>query len=139
MGTLPSSIGSTRPNNWRFFSVYDNHLEGPLHMETMKLKKAYMLDFSHNKFYGTISNEINTPNFSTLRMIYLNNNLLTGTIPDNLMQMRKMKALFLNDNREFPKTVCLYCLSGFCISPLTLAILCLLFKYSPHWHDSVQH
>jgi len=67
-------------------------------METMKLKKAYMLDFSHNKFYGTISNEINTPNFSTLRMIYLNNNLLTGTIPDSLMQMRKMKALFLNDN-----------------------------------------
>ena len=99
-GTLPSNIGTNRPNNWRFFSVYDNHLTGPIH-EGMKLKNAYMLDLSRNDFYGTIPSDMAHENYSTLRLLYLNNNALTGTIPGSLMQMRKMKGLFLNDNREY--------------------------------------
>lgn len=100
VGTLPSNIGTNRPNNWRFFSVHDNQLSGPIH-EGMKLKKVYMLDLSKNRFFGTIPSDLEAENFSTLRMLYLDNNLLTGTIPASLMLMRKMKAMFLNDNRKY--------------------------------------
>eukprot|EP00584_Thalassiosira_punctigera_P021109 CAMPEP_0172549010 /NCGR_PEP_ID=MMETSP1067-20121228/18180_1 /TAXON_ID=265564 ORGANISM="Thalassiosira punctigera, Strain Tpunct2005C2" /NCGR_SAMPLE_ID=MMETSP1067 /ASSEMBLY_ACC=CAM_ASM_000444 /LENGTH=122 /DNA_ID=CAMNT_0013336325 /DNA_START=433 /DNA_END=798 /DNA_ORIENTATION=- len=64
----------------------------------MRLKKAYMLDFSRNEFYGTIPNDIQHENYSTLRLLYLDHNTLTGTIPASLMQMRKLKGIFLNDN-----------------------------------------
>jgi len=96
-GTLPSNIGESRPNNWRFFSVHRNRLTGPLH-EGMRLRSAYMLDFSRNAFFGTIPSDIRPENYSTLRLLYLNHNALTGTIPASLMQMKKMKGLFLNDN-----------------------------------------
>jgi len=77
--------------------VHENKLTGPIH-EGMKLKNAYMLDFSRNQFFGTIPNDIEHENYSTLRLLYLDHNLLTGTIPASLMQMRKMKGMFLNDN-----------------------------------------
>lgn len=99
-GTLPINIGNNRPNNWRFFSVYDNQLTGILH-EGMKLANAFMLDFSRNGFYGTIPSDIDRQNYTTLRLLYLDHNSLTGTIPSSLMQIKKMKGLFLNDNREF--------------------------------------
>lgn len=67
----------------------------------MKLKNMYMLDLSRNEFYGTIPEDITQENFSTLRLLYMDHNLLTGTIPGSLMQMRKMKGLFLNDNRKY--------------------------------------
>jgi hypothetical protein len=101
-GTLPINIGDNRPNNWRFFSVYDNQLTGMLH-EGMKLANAFMLDFSRNRFYGTIPNDIDSQNYTTLRLLYLDHNSLTGTIPPSLMQIKKMKGLFLNDNRKYPK------------------------------------
>ncbi|KAL3767047.1 hypothetical protein ACHAWU_004545 [Discostella pseudostelligera] len=97
-GTLPINIGDNRPNNWRFFSVYDNQLTGMLH-EGMKLANAFMLDFSRNRFYGTIPNDIDSQNYTTLRLLYLDHNSLTGTIPTGLMQIKKLKGLFLNDNR----------------------------------------
>lgn len=99
-GMLPANIGTNRPNNWRFFSVYQNQLTGPIHTN-MKLKNMYMLDLSRNEFYGTIPEDITQENFSTLRLLYMDHNLLTGTIPGSLMQMRKMKGLFLNDNRKY--------------------------------------
>lgn len=99
-GTLPINIGNNRPNNWRFFSVYDNKLTGILH-EGMKLANAFMLDFSRNGFYGTIPNDIDNQNYTTLRLLYLDHNSLTGTIPPSLMQIKKMKGLFLNDNRKY--------------------------------------
>ena len=99
-GTLPSNIGTNRPNEWRFFSIYDNGLTGPI-PEGMKLKNAYMLDFSRNEFYGTIPNDIQQENYSTLRLLYMDHNTLTGTIPGSLMQMHKMKGIFFNDNREY--------------------------------------
>lgn len=98
-GTLPLSLGTARPNNWRFFSVHDNRLTGPLR-EGMRLRDAYMLDFSRNAFFGTIPQDIRPENYSTLRLLYLDHNALTGTIPASLMQMKKMKGLFLNDNSE---------------------------------------
>ena len=103
-GMLPANIGTNRPNNWRFFSVYQNQLTGPIHTN-MKLKNMYMLDLSRNEFYGTIPEDITQENFSTLRLLYMDHNLLTGTIPGSLMQMRKMKGLFLNDNREYDAAV----------------------------------
>ena len=99
-GMLPANIGTNRPNNWRFFSVYQNQLTGPIHTN-IKLKNMYMLDLSRNEFYGTIPEDITQENFSTLRLLYMYHNLLTGTIPGSLMQMRKMKGLFLNDNRKY--------------------------------------
>lgn len=101
-GTLPINIGDNRPNNWRFFSVYDNQLTGMLH-EGMNLANAFMLDFSRNRFYGTIPNDIDSQNYTTLRLLYLDHNSLTGTIPTGLMQIKKLKGLFLNDNRKYPK------------------------------------
>ena len=98
-GTLPSNIGTNRPNKWRFFSIYDNELTGPI-PEGMRLNEAFMLDLSRNEFYGTIPNDISHQNYSKLRLLYLDHNKLTGTIPGALMQIQKLKGLFLNDNRK---------------------------------------
>ncbi|KAL3811057.1 hypothetical protein ACHAXA_004568 [Cyclostephanos tholiformis] len=97
-GTLPPNIGTNRPNKWRFFSVYDNQLTGPI-PEGMRLNEVFMLDLSRNEFYGTIPNDISHQNYTTLRLLYLDHNKLTGTIPGALMQIQKLKGLFLNDNR----------------------------------------
>ena len=64
-------------------------------LEGMKLKKAYMLDFSRNAFFGTIPSDIEHENYSTLRLLYMDHNLLKGTIPASLMQMRKMMTIHL--------------------------------------------
>lgn len=68
----------------------------------MGLKNAYMLDFSNNNFYGKIPADITQANYNKLRLLYLNNNAFGGTIPENLMQLRKLKGLYLNDNCEYP-------------------------------------
>lgn len=60
-----------------------------------------MLDFSNNNFYGKLPNDITQGNFNKLRLLYLNNNAFAGTIPESLMQLRKLKGLFLNDNRKY--------------------------------------
>ena len=99
-GTFPSVVGTRRPNNWRFLSVHQNKLSGNL-PSGMSLKNAYMLDFSNNNFYGKLPNDITQGNFNKLRLLYLNNNAFAGTIPESLMQLRKLKGLFLNDNRKY--------------------------------------
>ena len=99
-GTFPSVVGTRRPNNWRFLSVHKNKLSGNL-PSGMSLKNAYMLDFSNNNFYGKLPNDITQGNFNKLRLLYLNNNAFAGTIPESLMQLRKLKGLFLNDNRKY--------------------------------------
>ena len=71
-----------------------------------------MLDFSNNKFYGKLPNDISQVNYSKLRLLYLNNNAFAGTIPESLVQLRKLKGLFLNDNREC--NLCLTCISRDC-------------------------
>lgn len=99
VGTLPSNIGTKRPNKWRFFSVYDNQLSGPI-PEGMRLKELFLLDLSRNEFYGTIPSDISQQNYTMLRLLYLDHNKLTGTIPGALMRILKLKGLFLNDNRK---------------------------------------
>ena len=79
-GTLPPNIGTNRPNNWRFFSVYDNKLTGPIPMN-MRLRNAYQLDFSRNQLEGEIPSDINQENYSKLRMLYVGHNRLIGNIP----------------------------------------------------------
>mmetsp|Transcript_33120 Transcript_33120/g.56098 ORF Transcript_33120/g.56098 Transcript_33120/m.56098 type:complete len:612 (-) Transcript_33120:27-1862(-) len=96
-GTLPSNIGTNRPNNWRFFSVYDNKLTGSIPLN-MRLRNAYQLDFSHNQFEGEIPSDINEENYSKLRMLYVCHNHLNGRIPSSLMEMKKMKVFYFNDN-----------------------------------------
>jgi hypothetical protein len=66
--------------------------------EGMRLNEAFMLDLSKNEFYGTIPSDISQQNYTMLRLLYLDHNKLTGTIPGALMQIRKLKGLFLNDN-----------------------------------------
>jgi hypothetical protein len=60
-----------------------------------------MIDFSQNNFYGKLPTDITQDNFRKLRLLYLNNNAFAGTIPESLMQLKKLKALFLNDNCKF--------------------------------------
>lgn len=57
-----------------------------------------MLDLSRNEFYGTIPSDISQQNYTMLRLLYLDHNKLTGTIPGALMRILKLKGLFLNDN-----------------------------------------
>ena len=76
-------------------SLYSNKLTGSI-PEGMKLRNAYMLDFSRNNFNGTLPSDILEENYSKLRLLYLNNNEFSGTIPPSLMQMRKLKGIFLN-------------------------------------------
>lgn len=99
-GIFPAEVGTRRPNNWRMLSLHQNKLTGPL-PSGMNLKNAYMLDFSNNNFFGKLPSDLTQANFNKLRLLYLNKNAFTGTIPDSLMQLKKLKALFLNDNCEY--------------------------------------
>lgn len=133
-GTLPSNIGTNRPNKWRFFSVYDNDLTGPI-PEGMRLNEAFMLDLSRNEFYGTIPNDISHQNYTKLRLLYLDHNKLTGTIPGALMQIQKLKGLFLNDNRKL-KGLNAFKKLLFGVS-LTTMPLCAFIR--PRGHDSLRY
>jgi hypothetical protein len=104
VGTLPSNIGTRRPNKWRFFSAYDNQLTGTI-PEGMRLDEVFMLDLSRNEFYGTIPSDISHRDYTTLRLLYLDHNRLTGTIPGALMHILKLKGLFLNDNRKLAGSI----------------------------------
>jgi hypothetical protein len=99
-GIFPAEVGTRRPNNWRMLSLHQNKLTGPLPLG-MNLKNAYMLDFSSNNFFGKLPSDLTQANFNKLRLLYLNNNAFTGTIPGSLMQLKKLKTLFLNDNCEY--------------------------------------
>mmetsp|Transcript_29710 Transcript_29710/g.59446 ORF Transcript_29710/g.59446 Transcript_29710/m.59446 type:complete len:567 (+) Transcript_29710:134-1834(+) len=94
-GTLPSNIGTNRPNEWRMFSVYNNSLSGSI-PSGMRLRNAYVLDFSRNQFSGHLPANIEQSEYSKLRLLYLDRNQFTGTIPPYLSQLRKLKGLFLN-------------------------------------------
>lgn len=96
-GMLPKNIGTNRPNNWRFFSLYENKLTGPI-PSNMRLRNAFELDFSRNQFEGEIPDDINEENYGKLRLLYVDHNHLNGQIPQNLMSMKKMQAFYFNDN-----------------------------------------
>lgn len=122
---------------WRFFSIYDNQLTGTI-PEGMRLNEAFMLDLSRNEFYGTIPNDISHQNYTTLRLLYLDHNKLTGTIPGALMHIQKLKGLFLNDNRELqmPSIPCHFFSVWYV--PLT-AMLEISLHIRPRWRDPLRY
>jgi len=85
-GTLPSELKSDggsengiRPI--RYFNVYSNQLTGSL-PEGLRLRQCLYFDVGENYFTGTLPQDIGDK-FVELRMLYLDHNAFSGTLPSS--------------------------------------------------------
>ncbi len=57
------------------------------------------ISLENNQLTSTIPTELFGINLAGLRVLYLNNNLLRGPIPENYGSAPRLKDLWLNDNK----------------------------------------
>ena len=99
-GTIPMSLGSPDQGArvLRKVILHNNQMEGPV-PANLNLPDAIYVDFSFNKFNGTLPQDIGQ-NFTSLRQLYLDHNEFTGTIPESYAMAGNgsLVSLYLNDN-----------------------------------------
>jgi hypothetical protein len=68
--------------------------------EGMRLRNAYYIDLSFNKFSGTLPQDIGSEDFVRLRHLYVDHNEFTGPIPESyaLAGGGQLIDLYLSDN-----------------------------------------
>ncbi|KAF2292421.1 hypothetical protein GH714_022419 [Hevea brasiliensis] len=114
------------PGSFPFFA-YENY-DYSIIMNNKGLRLEYLkipstlaaMDFSYNRFEGTIPNVIG--NLIALHLLNLSNNMLTGHIPSSLAKMKELECLDLSNNR----------LSG--QVPLQLSELTSLSSFNVSWN-----
>ena len=94
-GEIPSDIGNLDSLLW--LSLSNNQLIGDIPNEIVNLNRAYLIDLSYNGLSGGIPREIENLDLSYLS---LNNNNLSGIIPDNFCDIYLVK---LSDNQFCPE------------------------------------
>ncbi|PPS02322.1 hypothetical protein GOBAR_AA18336 [Gossypium barbadense] len=120
-GSVPDSWGSTGENKLQYFTLDHNHLSGTIPVSLSKLSELQEVSFSHNLITGSIPNDIgkvtmvrkldfsynaingNLPvslfsNMSSLVMLNLKRNKLSGTIPDSVGNISSLVQLDLSEN-----------------------------------------
>ncbi|KAK5795676.1 probable leucine-rich repeat receptor-like protein kinase IMK3 isoform X1 [Gossypium arboreum] len=120
-GSIPDSWGSTGENKLQYFTLDHNHLSGTIPVSLSKLSELQEVSFSHNLITGSIPNDIgkvtmvrkldfsynaingNLPvslfsNMSSLVMLNLKRNKLSGTIPDSVGNISSLVQLDLSEN-----------------------------------------
>ncbi|KAF5745184.1 protein BRASSINOSTEROID INSENSITIVE 1-like [Tripterygium wilfordii] len=120
-GTVPSSLGSC--SSLQSFHISTNKLYGELPIDTLlemsslkhldlsfngfigrlpdslpKLSKLESLDLSSNNFSGSVPSGICQDPGNSLQELYLQNNLLTGSIPASLSNCSQLVSLHLSFN-----------------------------------------
>ncbi|XP_061346552.1 receptor-like protein 35 [Gastrolobium bilobum] len=80
-----------------FFSLSNNSLQGNIHESFCKFSTLRLLDLSHNSFSGSIPKCLTRMN-STLRVLNLAGNKLTGYISDTISSSCNLRFLDLNEN-----------------------------------------
>jgi Leucine-rich repeat (LRR) protein len=84
----------------RYFYAQSNQLTGSIPSEISNLNNLWVLNLSSNKLTGRIPNEITKIIcVSTLRELYLQNNQLTGIIPQFLGDLKELTTIDLSSNQ----------------------------------------
>ncbi|MFQ6647235.1 hypothetical protein Gotur_019818, partial [Gossypium turneri] len=120
-GSIPDSWGSTGENKLQYFTLDHNHLSGTIPVSLSKLSELQEVSFSHNLITGSIPNDIGKvtmvrkldfsynaingslpvslfSNISSLVMLNLKRNKLSGTIPDSVGNISSLVQLDLSEN-----------------------------------------
>jgi len=97
-GTVPRLL-LTKMDNIAIVNMSYNSFEGRLPILPNNLRRksqiGYVLDFHDNQFSGAIPAELLNVNITSLD---LSHNKLTGTIPDQLKNLKDLYVIKLNDN-----------------------------------------
>ncbi|KAJ1378803.1 Leucine-rich repeat [Sesbania bispinosa] len=80
-----------------FLSLSNNRLQGKIHESFCNFSTLRLLDLSHNSFNGSIPKCLTRRN-STLRVLNLAGNKLTGYISDTISSSCNLRSLDLNGN-----------------------------------------
>lgn len=106
-GTLPTELGNLE--NLRDLHIQRNKLSGSLPLSFAGMKNLHEFHAYSNKLSGKIPMQIGFLGFfSQLKVLYLDDNELTGTIPSSLANVRGLVDLYLSKNHlegPIPKTL----------------------------------
>lgn len=120
-GSIPDSWGSIGENKLQYFTLDHNHLSGTIPISLSKLSELQEVSLSHNLITGFIPNDIGKvtmvrkldfsynaingslpvslfSNMSSLVMLNLKRNKLSGTIPDSVGNISSLVQLDLSEN-----------------------------------------
>ncbi|WOL17663.1 putative leucine-rich repeat receptor-like protein kinase [Canna indica] len=97
-GPIPPQIG--RLKHLKILNLRWNKLQDVLPPEIGELKRLTHFDVSNNHLAGTLKDFIrNGDGFPSLRNLYLNNNQLSGELPDQISNMTNLEILYLSYNK----------------------------------------
>lgn len=106
-GTLPTELGDLE--NLRDLHIQRNELSGELPLSFAGLKNLHEFHAYSNKIKGKIPMQIGFLGFfSQLKVLYLENNELSGTIPSSMANIKGLVDLYLSKNNlegPIPKTL----------------------------------
>ncbi|KAJ7533236.1 hypothetical protein O6H91_13G038900 [Diphasiastrum complanatum] len=92
-GFIPESLGACESLVHVRLGV--NELSGPIPLGLLSLKRMQMLELVNNQLSGGIPDIVGAP---ILEFLDISENHLTGSIPENVSNLFKLKKLLLNDN-----------------------------------------
>ncbi|KAJ4718461.1 putative Leucine-rich receptor-like kinase family protein [Melia azedarach] len=72
-----------------------NHLEGDIPIQLTSLERLEVLDISENRLFGYISSSFS---LSSIKHIHMQNNVLTGSIPNVMFRSSRLMTLDLRNN-----------------------------------------
>lgn len=96
-GTLASSVGNL--TELRVLSIPYHEFNGEIPSEICALRNLEVIELQGNNFTGRIPNEIRNLTSSSLRLVNLSFNFLSGKIPGGLIGSGKIRVVDLSDNQ----------------------------------------
>ena len=96
-GTIPTQFGKLL--NIEELELQYNRLTGTLPTEFGNMESIEFLSTEFNGITGPIPPQLFSVNLAAMRILYLNNNELTGPVPENYGTSPRLKDLWLNDNQ----------------------------------------
>ncbi|THU72608.1 hypothetical protein C4D60_Mb04t14000 [Musa balbisiana] len=116
-GEIPVELANLPELHYLY--LHENRLTGKIPPELGNLKNLRHLDVSGNHLMGTLADFIrNGDGFPSLRNLYLNDNQLSGELPNQISNLTNLEILYLSYNKlsgqitpkliEIPRLTCLY-------------------------------
>ncbi|CAL9056090.1 unnamed protein product [Musa banksii] len=97
-GDIPVELANLQ--ELRYLYLHENRLTGKIPPELGNLKYLRHLDVGNNHLTGTLRDLIrNRAGFPSLRNLYLNNNQMSGGLPDQLANLTNLEILYLSYNK----------------------------------------